>query len=611
MRFETSDNLIDLLVGQSLYSNPDAALRELLQNAQDACHLMKIVDPKFEAEINIKYSSRENYLEVSDNGIGMDVETFERSFAMIGASTKESPRLQSIMEQSDTNVRSIGQFGIGILSCFGVADSVEISTLAEDSDPLAFRIDGPRQEFDELDTHRTVRGTTVCLHMKNDGPIGATDIPGSVSRYVRHATNIWLEDADAQQRGLVSEQWASSSLLESRPLCSDAVACGRLELSEAWDNVNLGLHGRIVLCNGGFLVSDSAHDILPDYAIGFVGEIDVLPGRMTILMNREGFQKDELWDVFCRDIREHYRKIIEEKIDTWIAERGMGSEDSDYRRAVQRAILLMLYSPLSEVVGQRNVEKASRLISQCIDLSSRGTYGLERALSIARKRPPLYVHRRDEETVIDRSIRDRGHEIRFTTPVRSIELRTTLLELNGYAVVETENHRYSVYYRGRQRNLDVHELRALTELASSEGIRVELVKDAPADHTKIGTSVSAEEVTRIMELSSDLKIQSVASVSAGVVQDYNGYILNAAHEDIRRILRTVPDAVGNPIRKGIIAAYFSLVVYDLTKARDILMDLITDNEFMTKARSTTGNLFRTYLVDKIEDMLSDKDDRDA
>ena len=116
-----------------------------------------------------------------------------------------------------------------------------------------------------------------------------------------------------------------------------------------------------MLCNGGLLVSDSAHDILPDYAIGFVGEIDVLPGRMTILMNREGFQKDELWDVFCRDIREHYRKIIEEKIDTWIAERGMGSEDSDYRRAVQRAILLMLYSPLSEVVGQRNVEKASRL----------------------------------------------------------------------------------------------------------------------------------------------------------------------------------------------------------------------------------------------------------
>ena len=611
MRFETSDNLIDLLVGQSLYSNPDAALRELLQNAQDACQLMKIVDPEFEAEINIKYSSRENYLEVSDNGIGMDAETFERSFAMIGASTQESPRLQSIIEQSDTNVRPIGQFGIGILSCFGVADSVEISTLADDSDPLAFRIDGPRKEFDELAVHRTVRGTTVRLHMKSAGPIGAADIPGSVSRYVRHADNIWLEDADARERNVVSEQWASTSLLESRPLCSDVVECGRLQLTDAWDNVNIGLHGRIVLCNGGFLVSDSTHEILPDYSIGFVGEIDVLPGRLTILMNREGFQRDERWDGFCSDVREHYRTVIEEKIDTWMAATGIRSEDMDHRRAVQRAILLMLYSPLREVVGQRNVEKAGRLISLCIDLSSRGTYGLERALSIAQMRPPLYVNRRDEEVMIDRAFRDRGQEIRFTTPVRSIELRTTLLELNGYAVVETENHSYSLYYRGRQRNVNVHEQKALMDLAAAEGVRVELVKDAPADHTKIGTSVAAEEVTRIMELSSDLKIQSVESVSAGVVQDYNGYILNAAHEDIRRILRTVPDAVGNPIRKGIISAYFSLVVYDLRSARDILMDLITDSDFSTKARSTTGNLFRIYLVDRIEDILSEKDDRDA
>ena len=606
MKFETSDNLIDLLVGQNLYSNPDAALRELLQNATDACLFMKIVDPTFEPKIGIKYSSNENYLEVSDNGIGMDGDTFKRSFATIGASKTESPKLKEILDQAGTSVRPIGQFGIGILSCFGVATSVEISTIAEHSDPLSVRIDDPRQEFQELDRHRSMRGTTIRLYMKQDGPIVAADVPSAVSRYVRHATNIWIEDADSRQRTMVSEQWIGDSLLKSTPICSNMISCGRLELNDAWDNINHGLLGQIVLCNGGYLVNENEHEVLPDYAIGFVGEIDVLPESMTIRMNREGFQRDERWADFCSHILVHYRRIVEAKIDGWLSDPPLPSGEMDHRRAVQRAVLLILYTPLREVVGECSVEKAQRLIPRCIDISSNVEYGVERALSKARKRPPLYAHRKDEETTIDRAIRDRGDEIRFTTPVRSIELRTRLLELNGYAVVGTENHRYSVYNRGAQRNVNVHEYRALSELASNEGLPVALVKDAPADHTKIGSSSAAEEIARIMELSSDLKIQSVESIAAGVIQDFGGYILNADNEDIKRILRTVPDAVGNPIRKDLIVAYFSLAVYDIAKARDTLIGLITDGEFSIKARSSTGKLFRAYLAERIEDILSEK-----
>ena len=607
MKFETSDNLIDLLVGQSLYSNPDAALRELLQNAQDACQLMTILDSTFKPMIEIRYSTKENYLQVSDNGIGMDEDTFKRSFATIGASTTDSPRLQNILDKAGTSVRPIGQFGIGILSCFGVAASVELFTLADHSGPLSVRIHNPRQEFQELGTHRAERGTTIRLHMKDNGPIEATDIPGAVSRYVRHATNIWLEDVDSGQRTSVTDQWISDSLLESKAICSNMISSGRLQLSNAWDNVNRSLHGQIVLCNGGFLVLENAHEILPDYTIGFVGEIDVLPGGMTILMNREGFQKDERWQLFCTHIREHYQRLVEEKLDGWIDDSSFPTREMDHRRAVQRAVLLILYTPLREVVGERIVGKARRLIPRCIDISSEDGYGLDRAVAVARKRPPLYVYRADEETTVDRAIKDHGQEIRFTTPIRSIELRTTLLKLNGYAVVGTENHSYSVYYRGSQRNVNVHEHSALSDLAAGESLPVAMVKDAPAEHTRIGSSVPAEEITRIMELSSDLKIQSIDRIAAGVVQDYNGYILNADNAEIQQILRTVPDAVGNPIRKGMIAAYFSLAVYDIAKAREILIGLITDPEFGIKARSETGKLFRDYLSCRIGEILSEKE----
>ena len=611
MRFETSDNLIDLLVGQSLYSSPDAALRELLQNAQDACQLMTILDSAFSAMVEIKYSASENYLEVSDNGIGMDEDTFKRSFSTIGASTNDSPKLQNILHSAGTAVRPIGQFGIGILSCFGVAVSLDIFTRSDDSAPISVRIDNPRQDFQQLDTPRAERGTTIRLHMKQDGPIAATDIPTAVSRYVRHADNIWLEDVDSDQRTRVTEQWISDSLVESPAICSNMISSGRLQLTNAWDNVNHGLHGQIVLCNGGFLVSDSAHDILADHTIGFIGEFDVLPGSMTILMNREGFQKNDRWQTFCDYIQAHYQGLVGEKLDQWIDDPSLPSKEMDHMRAIQRAVLLIIYTPLREVVGERNLEKALRLLPRCIDLSSKEEYGMERALAVARKRPPLYVYRRDEENTIDRAFSDHGQEIRFTTPIRSIELRTTLLELNGYAVVGTENHSYSVFYRGRQRNVNVDEHTALSDLASGDGVSVALVKDAPAEHTRIGSSAAAEEITRIMELSSDLKIQSIDRIAAGVVQDYNGYILNADNDDIQRILQTVPDAVGNPIRKGIIAAYFSLAAYDITKAREILLELITDHEFRIKARSETGKLFREYLSHRIREILPEKETLDG
>ena len=90
-----------------------------------------------------------------------------------------------------------------------------------------------------------------------------------------------------------------------------------------------------------------------------------------------------------------------------------------------------------------------------------------------------------------------------------------------------------------------------------------MVKDAPADHTKIGTSFDADQITRIFELSDDLKIQSVDSITDAVIADYNGYILNSDNDEIRQILAMIPDAVGNPIHKGIISAYFALSAYDL------------------------------------------------
>ena len=610
MKFRTSDNLISLLVGQNLYSTADAALRELLQNADDACKLMRISDPSFRPQITIRYSISKNYFEVDDNGLGMDNEIFQESFATIGASKTECTKLKELLQSAGDTVRPIGQFGIGILSCFGVAREVDILTLADDSMPISYKIPDLRGEFSDLDEKRTTRGTTVRLFLQDDGPMSAADIPAAASRYLRHATGIWLDNADDGQRQPVPEQWLLDSWEASSPLHFDMIFQGYLQLSSAWDNINHGLDGQIVLSNGGFLATENARDILPDYAIGFRGEIDVKPGSLTILLNREGFQKDENWSAFCQYVLEHYRTLVQETLDDWLADTSYATASGDKKRALQRAVLLILRTPLKDVVGEPNLERARKLIPQSLYAIQDAYTTIEQVFSVAKQKPPLYVHRTDDDQVLNQSVTDRGQNIQLSAPIRSLNLRVTLLRLNGYAVVQAEKHTYSVHFSGRSRNIDVHDIHGLEELAAIRGVSIALVKDAPADQTRIGSSFQSREMTSIFGLSSDLKVQSVDTITDAVIADFSGYILNSRNQEIRDILSVIPDAVGNPIRKNLISAYLSLSTYDIEATRDILFELIVDSNFDAKARQVTGNLFHQYLSGKVADMLGGEESQD-
>jgi hypothetical protein len=58
MRFHPHDRVIELLVGQQLCTSADAAIRELLQNAEDACDLQRIREPGFSPSILVRFPRR-------------------------------------------------------------------------------------------------------------------------------------------------------------------------------------------------------------------------------------------------------------------------------------------------------------------------------------------------------------------------------------------------------------------------------------------------------------------------------------------------------------------------------------------------------------------------
>lgn len=141
------DQIMELLVGEELYSDPSVFVRELIQNAIDAVRTRQQLDrnlpENWKPQVNIRsWMDEEGYhwFRIEDNGTGMTKEIIENHFLKIGSSYYASDAFEKekIRCKADPDYTPISRFGIGILSCFmGGEDSnrVEVST-------KRFRTDG-------------------------------------------------------------------------------------------------------------------------------------------------------------------------------------------------------------------------------------------------------------------------------------------------------------------------------------------------------------------------------------------------------------------------------------------------------------------------------------
>ncbi|QHA07070.1 HSP90 family protein [Streptomyces broussonetiae] len=109
--------LVDLL-SHHLYSSPKVYLRELLQNAVDAVTARRAAEPDAPALVRL-YAS-DGGLRVEDSGIGLTESDVHELLATIGRSSKRAEGLR------EARAGFLGQFGIGLLACFVVADRIRV-----------------------------------------------------------------------------------------------------------------------------------------------------------------------------------------------------------------------------------------------------------------------------------------------------------------------------------------------------------------------------------------------------------------------------------------------------------------------------------------------------
>ena len=126
-------NILNLLVGHTLYNDTSVVLRELIQNAIDAIDVQSIImsqDSLINGKINVKWNSGLRELCFEDNGTGMTLSDIKNYLLKVGSSKYESDEFKKRFSEFS----SISRFGIGILTCFLVSDEVEIFTMSENED---------------------------------------------------------------------------------------------------------------------------------------------------------------------------------------------------------------------------------------------------------------------------------------------------------------------------------------------------------------------------------------------------------------------------------------------------------------------------------------------
>jgi molecular chaperone HtpG len=130
-RFKMETNFKGLikLLAENLYPEPDVFVRELIQNAHDAITRRLEVDRSLAGRIEVQINETERTITFRDNGIGMDRQDIKEFLAVIGSTGTGTARMQLKDQGKAAALQLIGQFGIGLLSAFVVAERIVVRTL--------------------------------------------------------------------------------------------------------------------------------------------------------------------------------------------------------------------------------------------------------------------------------------------------------------------------------------------------------------------------------------------------------------------------------------------------------------------------------------------------
>jgi molecular chaperone HtpG len=224
--FEADTGKILNIVINSLYSDRDIFLRELLSNASDAIQKRKFLGQTDPAVLNneidnieIVINKKKKIIEITDTGIGLSDAELAETLGTIAKSGTSAflQELDGEESSKDAAKTLIGQFGVGFYSAFMVADKVEVvSRKAGTSKSSIWESDGQSGFAINNSEDQQAVGTKIILHLKKDAKEFATTdkIKSLIKKYSDHISvpiNIKEADGEIEQVNSATAIWTKAT----------------------------------------------------------------------------------------------------------------------------------------------------------------------------------------------------------------------------------------------------------------------------------------------------------------------------------------------------------------------------------------------------------------
>mmetsp|Transcript_17688 Transcript_17688/g.40806 ORF Transcript_17688/g.40806 Transcript_17688/m.40806 type:complete len:761 (-) Transcript_17688:108-2390(-) len=241
----TSDvgRVMDLIIN-SLYSDRDIFLRELISNAADACDKKRFLSITEEGEeappsIKIKCDEENNTVTIEDSGVGMTKDEIVNNLGKIAQSGTRA--FVQALGEGNADVNLIGQFGVGFYSAYLVADKVTVVTKSMQDNSKAYKWESEADasytisdaSADDIDG---TSGTKLILQLKEDASayLEAAKIEDLLQRYsefIEFPISVWKEKTEYKQ---VPDEEANKELEEGEEPKMKTVP----ETTEGYETIN-------------------------------------------------------------------------------------------------------------------------------------------------------------------------------------------------------------------------------------------------------------------------------------------------------------------------------------------------------------------------------------
>lgn len=372
MEFQSEAKQVLELMINSVYSNPDIFVRELISNASDAIDKLRIeslsrtelAEYAKNGRIDITIDKKAGTLTFSDNGIGMDRDELVSYLGTIARSgTGEFIRA---MQEAKNGINSdlIGQFGVGFYSSFIAADKVTVETLkAGGSESWKWESTGDGTYTIDRGS-RTTQGSAITLHMKKEEKkddehdiakdyLSEWTLRGIIKEYSDFVTYpIYLNDTEKEKKDDEKEEPVNSmKALWTRPqkeISDEEFNDFYRHISHDWENpleriyykaegtsefrallfipsrppMDLfyqdGKHGVQLYIRRVFIMND-CKDLIPEYMRFIKGVVD--SEDLSLNVSREMLQQDrqtaQIKSSLVKKILDTLRKMQKEQPDSY------------------------------------------------------------------------------------------------------------------------------------------------------------------------------------------------------------------------------------------------------------------------------------------------------